>query len=137
MSKPRYWWYRNVCGVIGAYPYLMSAARDTTGQRVTAQLDAMPRGGGSSRPVEAAALRALSDRERSDLAAIRRAIDVARRWDDGDLVLAVVRMWHWDRVKNFELIADRLHIGRNTAKRKNSKFVYECAKQLGYIKKMG
>ena len=92
----------------------------------------MPHGSGVGRPAEAAALRAVCAREYDDYIAVQRAIDTAKGWPDGDLVLDIVSMWHWMRVKNFDYIADKLHVGQATARRKNARFVYEVARNMGY-----
>lgn len=132
MSRPRYWWYRNVCAAIGQYPALRERIDDLGRQSVTASVSGMPHGSGVGRPVEGAALRAVCAREYDDYIAVQRAIETAKGWPDGDAVLEVVRLWHWTRVKNFDYIADSLHMGRNTAKRKNARFVYEVARNMGY-----
>lgn len=132
MSRPKNWWYSNVCRTIAQYPALKEAVDEAGSQSVTAAYSGMPHGSGASRATETAALRAVSNREYDDFVAISRAIATVAEWPDGDLVLAVVDLWHWKRVKNFEFIGDTLHIGRNTAKRKNSRFVNEVARNMGY-----
>lgn len=133
MSRPRYWWYGNICRVIAQYPTLKEAVAEAGTQSVTTAYSGMPHGSGAGRSTEGAALRAVSNREYDDFAAVSRAIAAASAWPDGELVLAVVNLWHWKRMKNFESIGDALHIGCSTAKRKNSKFVYEVAKNMGYM----
>lgn len=133
MSKPRYWWYRNVCAAIGQYPALKEKIDEASMQSVTASFSGMPHGSGASRSTENAALRAVSNREYDDYSAICRAIATASEWPDGEMVLAVVNLWHWKRLKNFEYIADTLHVSERTARRYNSKFVYETAKNMGYM----
>nr|DAF15346.1 MAG TPA: hypothetical protein [Caudoviricetes sp.] len=137
VSRPRYWWYRNVCAAIGQFPALRDRIDDLGRQSVTASVSGMPHGSGVGRPVEGAALRAVCAREYDDYIAVQRAIETAEEWEDGEMVLDIVKMWHWLRVKNFDYIADTLHIGRGTAQRKNSKFVYEVAKNMGYFEIMG
>lgn len=136
MSRPRYWWYRNVCAVIAAYPGLCARIDALDGQSVVASSGGMPHGAGAGRPAEDAALRAVCAREYDDCAAVRRAVDAAREWADGEMVLEIVRLWHWTRVKNFDYIADRLHMSERTVRRYNARFVYEVARNLGYSKKL-
>ncbi len=137
MSRPRYWWYRNVCSAIGQYPALCERVGELGRQSVTASFSGMPHGSGVGRPVEGAALRAVSAREYDDYRAVQRAIEAANGWPDGDAVLEVVRLWHWMRVKNFDFIADSLHMSERTARRYNSRFVYECARNMGYYEERG
>ena len=132
MSRPRYWWYRNVCAAIGQYPALHERVSDLGRQSVTASVSGMPHGSGAGRPVEGAALRVVSAREYEDYRAVHKAIETAKGWADGETVLEVVRLWHWMRVKNFDYISDKLHMSERTARRYNSRFVYECARNMGY-----
>lgn len=136
VSRPRYWWYRNVCAAIGQFPVLRDRIDDRGRQSVTASVSGMPHGSGVGRPAEAAALRAVCAREYDDYIAVQRAIETVKGWPDGDLVLEVVRLWHWMRVKNFDYIADKLHVSERTARRYNSRFVYLVARNMGYYDKL-
>ena len=63
MSKPRYWWYGNVCGTIGEYPKLSRQVRDMSRQKITPGYSSQPGGQSSGRDVEDIAVRVLSSRE--------------------------------------------------------------------------
>lgn len=135
MSKPRYWWYWNVCRTIGEFPKLDRQVRDMSRQRITPGYSAQPGGKSSGRAVEDIAVRVLSSREYEDYAAVQAAINTAQTWRDGADVLEIVRLhaWIWPR-ESLESAARRVHVSQSTAKRMYSRFVYEAARELGYRK---
>ena len=91
MSKPRYWWYGNVCRTIGEYPKLSRQVRDMSRQKITPGYSSQPGGQSSGRAVEDIAVRVLSSREYEDYTAIQSAINTVQTWRDGADVLEVVR----------------------------------------------
>jgi len=132
MSRPRYWWYGNVLRVIRNYPALRAAKDAAQSVSTTANYSGTPGGSSGSRKTENSALRQLSPREEDDLAAVENAMERV----SGE-VLEVVRLYHWKGVRNFETVGAMLHMSRNTAKRRNSRFVLEVARNMGYLKKLG
>lgn len=135
MSKPKYWWYWNVCRTIGEFPKLDRQVRDMSRQKITPGYSAQPGGRSSGRAVEDIAVRVLSSREYEDYAAVQAAINTAQTWRDGADVLEIVRLhaWIWPR-ESLESAARRAHVSQSTAKRMYSRFVYEAARELGYRK---
>ena len=131
MSRPKYWWYGNVVRTIRNYPALREAKDALQTVSVTANYSGMP-GGSGGRKTEDSALRQLSPREESDLDAVEQALERV-----SDEVRDVVRLYHWKGVRNFETVGDLLHMSRNTAKRRNSRFVFEVARNMGYLEKLG
>ena len=135
MSKPRYWWYWNVCRTIGEFPKLDRQVRDMSRQKITPGYSSQQGGQSSGRAVEDIAVRVLSSREYEDYAAVQAAINTAQTWRDGADVLEIVRLhaWIWPR-ESLESAARRVHVSQSTAKRMYSRFVYEAARELGYHK---
>ena len=135
MSKPRYWWYWNVCRTIGEFPKLDRQVRDMSRQKITPGYSSQQGGQSSGRAVEDIAVRVLSSREYEDYAAVQAAINTAQTWRDGADVLEIVRLhaWIWPR-ESLESAARRAHVSQSTAKRMYSRFVYEAARELGYRK---
>ena len=135
MSKPKYWWYWNVCRTIGEFPKLDRQVRDMSRQKITPGYSAQPGGRFSGRAVEDIAVRVLSSREYEDYAAVQAAINTAQTWRDGADVLEIVRLhaWIWPR-ESLESAARRAHVSQSTAKRMYSRFVYEAAREMGYRK---
>ena len=135
MSKPRYWWYWNVCRTIGEFPKLDRQVRDMSRQKITPGYSAQQGGQSSGRAVEDIAVRVLSSREYEDYAAVQAAINTAQTWRDGADVLEVVRLhtWIWPR-ESLESAARQVHVSTSTAKRMYSRFVYEAARAMGYRK---
>ena len=135
MSKPRYWWYWNVCRTIGEFPKLDRQVRDMSRQKITPGYSSQQGGQSSGRAVEDIAVRVLSSREYEDYAAVQAAINTAQTWRDGADVLEIVRLhaWIWPR-ESLESAARRVNVSQSTAKRMYSRFVYEAARELGYRK---
>lgn len=105
MSRPRYWWYGNVCRAIGAFPEMQAREKKLVG------------------------------RERQEYNAIKSAISAAEAWGDGKEVLNIVRARSWgSRQESFDNIAEREFMATNTAKRRYSRFVYTVAENMGYRK---
>ena len=86
MSKPRYWWYGNVCRTIGAFPKLEQQVRDMSRQKTTPGYSSQPSGHSSGRAVEDIAVRVLSYQEYRDYESA--AGSVSR--DGGDRVAVAV-----------------------------------------------
>lgn len=131
MSRPRYWWYGNVVRVIRNYPALRDMKNIVQTTSTTANYSGVP-GGSGGRKTESTALRQLSPREEADLEAVELAMERV-----SSEVLDVVRLYHWKGVRNFETVGSLLHMSRNTAKRRNCRFVWEVARNLGYLAKLG
>ena len=116
MSKPRYWWYGNVCRTIGEYPKLSRQVRDMSRQKITPGYSSQPGGQSSGRAVEDIAVRVLSSREYEDYTAIQSAINTVQTWRDGGDVLEIVRLhtWIWPR-ESLESAARKVHVSTSTA----------------------
>jgi RinA family phage transcriptional activator len=133
LSKPRFWWYYSVVAAIGQYRNMINIIKDKEAQNLIANYSAMPRSGGVSRSTENAAMRALSAREYEEYIAIKYAVEAVLQTKDGNEILRVVSMYHWDRLKNFDIIASKVNISERTARRRNSQFVYLVAKNMRYM----
>lgn len=134
MSKPKYWWYGNVCRTIGEYPKLSRQVRDMSSQKITPGYNSQPGGQPSGRAVEDIAVRVLSSREYADYAAVRDAIATVRTWRDGELILSVVSEHAWGDRLRFDEVGRKLYISTATAKGMHRRFVYEAARNMGYGK---
>lgn len=132
MSKPRYWWYGNVCRTIGAFPKLDQQVRDMSRQKTTPGYSSQPGGRSSGRAVEDITERVLSSQEYRDYEAVSRAINTARTWRDGASVLAVVSAHTWGKRLRFDEIGRAMYMSTASAKRLHQRFVYEVAREMGY-----
>lgn len=133
LSRPRYWWYGNVCRIVGEYPRLESRVRDMSRQKITPGYASTSAGQSTGRAVEDIAGRVLASREYADYEAIHAAINTARTWRDGRALLEIVRLHAWVEPKiSMELAARKVHVSTSTAKRMYSRFVYEVSRELGY-----
>lgn len=130
MSRPRYWWYGNVLRVIRNYPALRAAKDAAQSASTTANYSGLP-GASGGRKTENSALRQLSPREEDDLTAVENAMERV----SGE-VLEVVRLYHWKGVRNFETVGYLLHMSARTARRRNGRFVFEVARNMGYLTKL-
>lgn len=134
MSKPRYWWYTNVCKVIVAYPELRDRVKEMREQKIVPAYSAAPKTAGDGRGIENIALRVLSSREYKDFEAVRMALNEAATWEDGSMVMEVVAAHAWNDRLRFEETGRKLFISASTAKRLYQRFVYTVARNLGYKK---
>ena len=137
MSKPKYWWYHNVTRTISAFPALADEMQDAEAQNMIANYSGMPKSGQASRSTENSAIKKVSKRDYEAFVAIMAAVETAKTWPDGEETLQVVDLYYWQKVKSFDyreaLLAQtsKAKSGR-TARRMNSRFVYQVAKNLGY-----
>ena len=137
MSRPKHWWYHNVTRTIAAFPVLADEMEDAEAQSLIAGYSGMPRGGKASRSTENSAVNAVSKQDYDAFSAVMSAIETAKTWPDGKETLQVVDLYYWKRVKSFDyieaLLAQTNHAkSARTARRMNSRFVYQVAKNLGY-----
>lgn len=133
MSNPKNWWYFVVIKVIRNYPLLREIKNNRQAQSTTVSYQGMPGAHSeTNRKTEASALRQLSPREESDLHAVELAIEQILQMTDGQEVMAVVRLHHWQRL-DFDTVGYMLHMSSHTARRRNGRFVKEVAKNLGYL----
>lgn len=134
MSKPKYWWYGNVCRTICEFPRLQAQVRDMRGQKITPGYSAAaPGGGATERTIEDITVRVLSSREYRDYEAVEKAITTVRTWRGGEDILAAVSAHAWRRIR-FEEVARSMHISTATAKNMHRRFVYTVAQNMGYGK---
>lgn len=96
-------------------------------------MNGMPGAGWLARKTESAALKELSPREQQELEAVERAIEDIGRQKDGAQVLKVVELYHWVGIYNLDTVAEFAHTTTITAKRRNARFVYAVARNLGYM----
>ena len=132
MSKYRPWWRPNVGRALRIYPYLKAAKQAAQAQSVTPSYSGMPRGGGSSRSTENAALRHFSAQEEKLLSAVDRAIEEISRHRDGVEVLQIVKMVDFDRRYTVEGAAMELHMHRNTASNRRTRFIDLVGKYMDF-----
>lgn len=132
MSKYRHWWRPNVERALHVYPYLKAAKQDVQAQSVTASYSGMPRGGGPSRSTENAAMRMLSPQEEKLVDAVDRAIAEISHHRDGAEVLRIVKMVDFDRRYTVEGAAMELHMHRNSASNRRTRFIDLVGKYMDF-----
>lgn len=114
------------------YPYLKAAKQAAQAQSVTPSYSGMPRGGGTSRSTENAALRHFSPQEEKLLNAVDRAITEISRHRDGAEVLQIVKMVDFDRRYTVEGAAMALYMHRVTASEKRTRFIDLVGKYMDF-----
>lgn len=125
MSKPRYRWWSYVRRMIRDYPSLKCQWDDLHEQNITADISGMPGGGGTSRTVEAIALRQLPDADdQKDFDAVSKAIEITQMKPNGDDRMRLIELMYWSK-KNLTAkeAAFHIHIEYITAKRWHGDFV--------------
>lgn len=134
MSKPRAKWWSYIRNILYDYPRLRSeldalqAPLQATGEHYG--------GHGIGRPAEAAALRALPDKqEQRELEAVEAAIRETEGLPDGKLRLRIIDMVFWARSHTLQGAAMAMHLSYEGAKRKRRQFMKLVAENLGLAEK--
>ena len=115
MSRPRYRWWQYVKNVIRAYPELKREYDALHEQAVTANVSGMPGGGGTSRGVEAVALRELPKQKQREFEAVRKTIAITERMKTGRERLKMIDMVFWRKSHTLTGAAMALNISYDTA----------------------
>ena len=114
------------------YPYLKAAKQVAQEQSITPSYSGMPRGCGPSRSTENAALRHFSPQEEKLLSAVDRAIAEVSHHRDGAEVLQIVKMVDFDRRYTVEGAAMELHMHRNSASSRRTRFIDLVGKYMDF-----
>lgn len=133
MSSPRYRWWGFARRMVADYPELKKAHDALCSQIVTPRLTPMPSGGGTSRPAEAAALRALPPDDQAAYDAVSRAIAVTSCMETGPERLKLIRLMYWGRSNvPMRRAADIIGISEPTAKRWHAAFIRAVGVNYGF-----
>ena len=132
MSKPRYNWWPFVLNIIRDYPVRDSAYKELHKQNITANMSAMPGGGGASRSTESIALRQLPPQDQREYDAVNKAIGRIRRMKDAKIRLQVVKLTMW-RGYTIPGAAMAVSVSENTARRYRWQFVMLVGYMYGFL----
>lgn len=114
------------------YPKHKAELQRLHSQKITANLNGMPGGGGESRTTENIALKELSPAKQADYEAVHLAIEQTQREGSGDEVMKLIRMKYWQgRHLTLAAIAMRLNISEATARRWHGAFIRKVLKNRG------
>lgn len=117
---------------VRAYPKHKAELQRLHSQKITANLNGMPGGGGASRTTENIALKELSPSKQKDYEAVHLAIEQTQRERSGDEVMKLIRMKYWQGNElTLADIALRLHYSEKTMKRWHSEFIRKVLKNRG------
>ena len=133
MSKPRYNWWPFVLNMIRDYPERVREIKDLRQQKITADLNGMPKGGGASRTTEGISLRELEDKQaQREYEAVHKALSRIRSRADGKLRLDTVKltMWKGHTIPGAAMI---LNISDETARRYRWQFVMLVGLSYGFL----
>jgi len=129
----KHWWHPNVVKLLRIYPYLKALQQSDPDVVITPAYSGMPRGGGNSRPTEnVATRRKLSAREEDLVNAVDHALWEVATWPDGAVIVRLVDMVDFKRRYTLEGAAMVLHMSRDVAYRKRSRFIYLVGKNCGF-----
>lgn len=95
MSKPRYNWWSFALAIIRDYPQRRKALEELRQQKLVADNNGMPGGGGASRTAENTALLQLPPQEQREYEAVHKALARTRARKDGSLRMEVIKLTMW------------------------------------------
>ena len=134
MSTPRYDWWSYVKGMIRRYPELCRREADLHTTAVTPNYGGAPGGhGGRSDPVANAALRSLPEINRSEMDAVRAALDETEKLPHGRQRLEMIRLYYWKRSHTLFGAAIKVGVSERTGQGWNSEFIRAVAKNFGLL----
>lgn len=128
--KYRNWYHANVVRVIRVYPFLRTQKLALQRQSLTANYSGEPRGSGTARSAENAAIKTLAPAEEEALEAVERAMEAVRLWPDGELYADLFEAYYWRGEGRFLDCADRRYISERQARARNAQFQQMVAKGL-------
>ena len=116
MSKPRYKWWTYAKAVVRSYPELKREYNAIRSQRISANLSNMPAGKGLVRGAEITALKQLPPARQREYDAVAKAIDITKRYKNGDERLKIIDLVYWKKSHNVAGAA--LEVGYSDARGK-------------------
>lgn len=133
MSKPRYGWWSYVKDMIRRYPVLKEQYSDLHSMSVTANYSGMPRGGESGRSLESVAIRELPFNSQREYEAVRQAIEMTERYNNGRDRLSIIKLVLWDRSHTLEGAALMMPCSWRSAAQWHGEFIKLVAKNYGLM----
>jgi hypothetical protein len=133
MSKPRYRWWGYIRNVIRAYPELKKEYDALHQQSVTANLSGMPAAGTVSRGTENIAIRELPKTKQREYDAVRQAIEITSRINNGNIRIRIIDFVYWKRTHTVEGAAMKAGYSVDRGKQIHGDFVRLVAKCYGLM----
>ena len=132
MSKPRYRWWGYIRGVVRAYPELKKEYDELHRQSLTAGMSGMPSSVGISRGTEDIAVRELPATEQREYDAVKRAITMTQKMQNGKLRLEIIEQVFWRRAKNLQDAGNGVGYEYKTARNIQSTFLKVVGQEYGF-----
>lgn len=95
MSKPRYNWWPFVLNIIRDYPQRYKDLKELHQQKIVADNNGMPGGGGASRTAESIATRQLKPQEQREYDAVHKALLRTKAMKAGKVRLDIIKLTMW------------------------------------------
>ena len=133
MSRPRYTWWSYAKAMIRQYPQLKEELSDLHSSSATANYSGMPGGSGPSRSTELIAIRELPTVKQREYEAVRSAIEITERYNNGQDRLRVIKLVLWDRSHTLEGAALCVPCHYKTAQGWHNEFIRLAASNYGLM----
>ena len=135
MSKPRYDWWPYVKGMIRRYPQMKTEYDELHTQSMVADYSGMPKGGsgGACRAVEGLALRELPRTQQREYEAVRQAIAMTERYQNGGARLQVIDLVLWKHSHTLEGAALSVPCSWRLAAQWHGEFIKLVARVYGLL----
>ena len=132
MSKPRYNWWPMVLNIIKDYPQRAKDLKELHQQKIVADNNGMPGGGGASRTAENIATLQLKPQEQREYEAVHKALLRTRAMKGSDDRLKIVRltMWRGYTIPGAALIVNQ---SEETTRRYRWQFIMLVGCMYGFI----
>lgn len=133
MSKPRYNWWPFAINMIRDYPARVEKLKELHQQKVTADMNGMPRGGGASRVTEGITLRELPDKQaQREYEAVHKALARTKTMKDAELRMKIIRLTLW---KGYTIpgAAPLVHASEDTARRYRWQFIMLVGRMYDFL----
>lgn len=134
MSKPRYDWWPNAVRMVRNYPARVQEYEQLHSQSCVADMSGQPHGGGASRTTENIALRQMPPAKQQEYDAVRKAVEITRRYENGEERIALIRRMYWSgKKRDINSVIVSLYIAEATGRRWHSAFIRLVGECFGYI----
>lgn len=133
MSRTRYGWWGYVKDMIRRYPELCRELEDLHTMPVTAQIKAVGGSSGAGRRSEIVAIRELPYTRQREYAAVRRAIEVTKKYNIGAEIINLIDLVFWRQTHTLHGAAIKCNIAYITAARWHGDFIRLVAKNYGLM----
>lgn len=133
MSNPRYDWWGYCKGMIRRYPQMQAELEALQAPPLTANYEAMPRGGQPGNPTASGALKRLPGVRGKEYEAVSDAIQTTMEKWNGAERIRLIEIVFWQKTHTLTGAAQLCHVSQRTAWQWHGDFIRCVAKKYGLL----